>query len=160
MLLTPAPGSLARSLTRRAPRRSGFTLLEVLVVVAILVILATVATIATTRYIEEARKSKAQLGCQSIATAIEAYQTSPQNPGLSDQDRLPSDISNLYNVPFGGSSYLRNGQADTLDPWGKPYNFQSRTRQDGTSYILVTTTAPDQTPISQFGIGQVNSQPK
>jgi general secretion pathway protein G len=145
---------------RSSARRSAFTLLEVLVVVAILVILATVATIATTRYIEDAKKAKAQLGCQSLATAIEAYQQSAQNPGLTDQERLPTDPSQLYNVPFGGTSYLRNGQADTIDPWGHPYSFQPHNRQDGTTYILVMTTAPDGTPISQFGIGQQNAQPK
>jgi general secretion pathway protein G len=143
-------------------RRAGFTLLEVLVVVAILVILATVATIATSRYIEEAKKSKAQLGCQSIATAIEAYQTSNSNPGVTDDERMPQDLSNLYNPPpeFGGGSFLRNGQADTIDPWGKPYQFARQPRADGTMYILVHTSAPDGTPISQFGIGPVNSQPK
>jgi general secretion pathway protein G len=149
-------------LTRRhsSTRRSAFTLLEVLVVVAILVILATVATIATTRYIEDAKKSKAQLGCTSIATAIEAYINSPQNPGLTDDQKFPQDISNLYNVPFGGPSFLRNGQPDTIDPWGKPYSFQPHTRADGTTYLLVTTQAPDGTPISQHGIGQINAQPK
>jgi general secretion pathway protein G len=150
---------LLKTTRRSISRRAAFTLLEVLVVVAILVILATVATIATTRYIEEAKKSKAQLGCQSIATAIEAYQMSASNPGLSDQDKMPSDPSNLYNPPFGGTSFLRNGQADTFDPWGKQYQFQPHTRQDGTMYIIVHTTAPDGTQISQHGIGP-NSQPK
>ena len=146
--------------TRRpSARRSAFTLLEVLVVVAILEILATVATVATTRYIEEARKSKAQLGCASIVQAIEAYQVSSSNPGLTDQDRMPQDPSQLYNVPFGGVSFLKNGQADTLDPWGKAYQFEQRTRQDGTVYILVHTTSPDGTQISQFGIGP-NANPK
>ena len=144
-----------------ARRRAAFTLLEVLVVVAILVILATVATIATARYLDDAKKAKAQLGCTSIATAIEAYMNSPQNPGLTDEEKMPQDISNLYQVPFGGQSFLRNGQSDTIDPWGKPYQFAKQYRQDGTMYILVTTTAPDQsqTPISQFGIGP-NAQPK
>jgi general secretion pathway protein G len=148
------------STTRRpSARRSAFTLIEVLVVVAILVILATVATVATTRYIEEAKKSKAQLGCQSISQAIEAYQVSASNNGQTDQERMPTDISNLYNPPFGGTSFLRNGQADTFDPWGKAYQFQPHTRQDGTMYILVHTTAPDGTQISQHGIGP-NAQPK
>ena len=151
----------SRSLGCARGRRSAFTLLEVLVVVAILVILATVATIATTRYIDDAKKAKAQLGCTSISTAIEAYMNSPQNPGLTDEEKMPQDISNLYNVPFGGQSFLRNGQSDTIDPWGKPYQFSKQYRQDGTMYILVTTHAPDQsqTPISQFGIGP-NSQPR
>ena len=149
----------------RAPhaRRAGFTLLEVLVVVAILVILATVATIATSRYIDEAKKSKAQLGCQSIATAIEAYQTSSSNPGVTDEEKMPPSIDALVTPPqeFGGGSFLRNGKADTLDPWGKPYQFDRRPRHDGVGmYIVVFTTAPDGTPISQFGVGPVNSQPK
>ena len=147
--------------TRRSvTRRSAFTLLEVLVVVAILVILATVATIATTRYIEEAKKSKAQLGCKSIETAIEAYQVSASNDGQTDQARMPQDISNLYQPPFGGPSFLKDGVQNTLDPWGKPYQFEVRNRQDGTTYILVYTTAQDGTPISQYGIGPQNSQPK
>jgi general secretion pathway protein G len=150
---------LLTTIRRSSTRRSAFTLLEVLVVVAILVILATVATIATTRYIEEAKKSKAQLGCQSIATAIEAYQLSSANPGMTDQEKMPTDISQLYNPPFGGTSFLRNGQADTMDPWGHAYTFQPHTRQDGTTYILVITHAPDNTPISQHGVGP-NAQPK
>jgi general secretion pathway protein G len=149
------------STIRRSPRRrSAFTLLEVLVVVAILVILASVATIATQRYMEEAKKSKAHLGCQSIAQAIEAYTHSAQNPGIVDEEKLPQDASNLYNVPFGGASFLRNGEADTYDPWGKQYQFQRHVRQDGTMYLLVYTTAPDGTPISQHGIGAQNAQPR
>jgi general secretion pathway protein G len=151
MLLTP--------IRRSSRRRAAFTLLEVLVVVAILVILATVATVATTRYIEDAKKSKAQLGCQSIATAIEAYMQSPQNPGMTDDQKMPSGPQDLIQPPFGGPSFLRNGQVDTYDPWGKPYQFQMHTRGDGTTYILVTTTASDQTPISQLGIGP-NAMPK
>jgi general secretion pathway protein G len=147
---------------RTSTRRTAFTLLEVLVVVAILVILATVATVATTRYIEDAKKAKAQLGCQGLATAIEAYMNSPSNPGLTDQDKLPQSPNDLVQPSFGGPSFLRNGQADTIDPWGKPYQFKPTTRPtDQTMYILVSTTAPDQsqTPISQFGIGP-NAVPK
>jgi general secretion pathway protein G len=151
MLLTPV--------RHKTTRRAAFTLLEVLVVVAILVILATVATVATTRYIEEAKKSKAQLGCQSLATAIEAYQMSASNSGVTEQEKMPSGPQDLVTVPFGGPSFLRNGQTDTLDPWGKQYQFDQRTRPDNTMYILVHTTAPDGTPISQLGIGP-NSQPK
>lgn len=151
-----------RNLNRtRAARRSAFTLLEVLVVVAILVILATVATVATQRYIEDAKKARAQLGCKSLETAIEAYIQSPQNPNRdgTDDQKMPGGPQELYQPSFGGPSFLRNGQQDTIDPWGKPYQFQTQTRADGTSYILVTTTAQDGTQISQFGVGP-NAQPK
>jgi general secretion pathway protein G len=146
---------------RRSPaRRSAFTLLEVLVVVAILVILATVATIATTKYIEEARKSKAQLGCTTLDKAIKTYVMSSSNPGVTEEEKLPTSPQDLV-TPFGtNTSYLDNGPADTVDPWGKPYQFERRTRSDGqTMFILVHTTAPDGTPISQFGIGP-NANPK
>jgi general secretion pathway protein G len=146
---------------RKSSRRAAFTLLEVLVVVAILVILATVATVATTRYIDDAKKSKAQLGCTSIAQAIEAYMNNPQNPGLTDDQRMPQSAQDLVQPSFGGPSFLRNGVSDTLDPWGQQYQFARTPRSDGTMYILVSThaPAPDNTQISQFGIGP-NAQPR
>jgi len=139
-----------RTNRRRVARRAGFTLLEVLVVVAILVILASVATIATTRYLEDARKSRAHLGAKGLSTAIEAYTTNTANP----EGALPQQPASLLQPPFGGSSFLRNGPQDLNDPWGKPYQFQLETRGDNTQYILVLTYSPDGTPISQFGIGQ------
>jgi hypothetical protein len=72
---------------------------------------------------------------------------------------MPSGPQDLVQPPFGGQSFLRNGLVDTLDPWGKTYQFQQHTRGDNSVYILVTTTAPDQTPISQLGIGP-NAIPK
>lgn len=147
------------TLRRPSSRRSAFTLLEVLVVVAILVILATVATIATTRYIEEARKSKAQLGCATIDKAIKAYTLSSANPGLTEEDKLPQGPQDLIQ-PFGSaSSLLENGVSDITDPWGKQYQFKKEYRADQSPYIIVYTTAPDGTTISQYGIG-ANSQPK
>jgi general secretion pathway protein G len=146
--------------TCRVPtRRAAFTLLEVLVVVAILVILATVATIATTSYIESARKSKAQLGCETLNKAIKSYQINPANPGLTDEEKLPNSPQDLLQ-PFGSaSSLLEGGNNDLLDPWGKQYQFERRTRADGTVYIVVYTMAPDNTKISQYGQGP-NAEPR
>lgn len=140
---------------RSAARRAGFTLLEILVVVAIIVILAGIAVVAVPRYMEDGRRTAAMAGCKNIATACEAFMSNPGNPeGVG-----PSGLQDLIKPPFGGPSYLRNGQGDTVDPWGKAYNIQQTQRSDGTTYFLVTTTASDGTPISQFGIGPA-SQPK
>ena len=84
---------------RNTTRRAAFTLLEVLVVVAILVILAGVATVATTRYLEDAKKSRAQLGCQGISQAIEAYMLSPGNP----TGEGPTQLNQLYQPSWGGT---------------------------------------------------------
>jgi hypothetical protein len=100
------------------------------------------------------KDARAQLGCKSLETAIEAYIQHKDNP----KQEFPNTLNDLVEPPFGGSSFLRNGRADTIDPWGKPYEFERARWSDGTEYILVKTTTPDGTPISQFGIGK-NSRP-
>jgi general secretion pathway protein G len=134
---------------QRVTRRSAFTLMEVLVVVAILVILAGVAIIAVPKYIDDARKSKAHLTASSLSQACEAYHINPANPDGS----YPGSVQDLLHPPFGGSSYLKNGEQDLLDPWNRPFTLEQRTKSDNTVYILVWTTAPDGTKISNFGIG-------
>jgi len=136
---------------RRAHRRGGFTLLEVLVVVAILVILSTVAVVATARYLEDARKSRAQLQCKSLAQTIEAYYLNPQSG-----NQYPENLQQLLQPPFGGTSLLKNGQEDLIDPWGQPYQVQFIQGNDGAQLPLVHTTAKDGTPISQFGAGPLS----
>lgn len=103
----------------------------------------------------ETQKSKAQLYCTSIAFAIEAYTNHPDNK----QHEQPTALRELLQPPFGGPSFLRNGEAELLDPWGKPYEMERVRKADGTEIILVKTTAPDGTPISQFGIAG-NAQPR
>jgi len=136
---------------RRAARRAAFTLLEVLVVVAILVILAGVGVVATTRYLEDARKSKAQLACQGISQAIDLYTKNPANTDAAP----PGSLNDLLTPPFGGTGYLKNGQQDLIDPWGQQYQMQPYQQADGSSIYMVFTNAKDgtNTPVSQFGIG-------
>ena len=106
--------------------------------------------------IHDPMKVKAQLACRSISFATEAYANNPANP----ENELPNTLDDLVQPPFGGTSFLRNGAAELLDPWGKRYQMRRDTRADGTEYALVTTTAPDGTPISQFGIGAERAFPQ
>jgi general secretion pathway protein G len=142
---------LATPRTRRATRRAAFTLLEVLVVVAILVILAGVGIVATTRYLEDSRKNTAQLDCQGLAQAVEAYRMNPQSG-----NEYPESLLHLLTPPFGGTSFLRNGQDDLLDPWNQQYQYQLVEGADGALMPLVYTTAPDGTSISQYGAGPLS----
>ena len=100
-------------------------------------------------YIEDAKKSKAQLGCKSLANVIDAYISHEANT----KHDPPAALRDLVHPPFGGSSFLRDGDKDLLDPWGKPYEMERFRRSDGSDNILVKTTALDSTPITQFGIG-------
>ena len=142
--------------SRKATRRAAFTLLEVLVVVAILVILAGIGVVATTRYLEDAKKSKAQMQCVALAQACEAYKLNPGSNG-----EYPTNLTELVNPPFG-SSFLKNGMNDLNSPWtvnGQAMQFQyqimqsqsDQTQSSGFPYVSVT--APDGTLISNFGIG-------
>lgn len=142
--------------TRRlapARRREAFTLIEVLVVVAILVILATIAAVAVPKQLMEAKKGTAITGCVTVSKAIDSYTTSVSNPGVSDEERLPQSPEALVN-PGWSTSFLPDGERSLIDPWGNRYQFQNSVKDDGiTQYILVYTTAPDGTKVSQFGAG-------
>jgi hypothetical protein len=135
------------------------TRLERLVLVLIAADLVVLVSVSVTgvRYFNrsDAKESKAQLGCMVLATAIEAYVASPENP----KREFPRSLPDLLQPPFGGPSFLRNGHADLMDPWGMPYRFERVRRRDGTEYLLVTTTAPDGTPMSQHGVGK-NAAPR
>lgn len=122
--------------------------------ILLLAVSGVILTVLTSQPSVGDRKSSAQLGCKSLETAIEAYIQDKANP----KQEFPTTPNDLFEPLFGGTPFLRNGQADLLDPWGKPYEFERARRFDGTEYILVKTTAPDGTPISQFGIGK-NAKP-
>lgn len=136
---------------RRAVRRAAFTLLEVLVVVAILVILAGVGVVATTRYLEDARKNSAQLECKGLSEAAESYRLNPQSG-----NEYPESLMALLRPPFGGTSFLKNGQDDLVDPWGNQYQYQLIQGADGAMMPLVYTTSKDGTSISQYGSGPLS----
>jgi len=90
-----------------------------------------------------------------LAKAIKVYCELPDNK----QGTLPTVPRDLPQPPWGGQTLLENGEADLIDPWGRPYEFEFRTLPDATRFILVRTTAPDGTPITQYGIGP-NAEPR
>jgi general secretion pathway protein G len=150
---------------RRARRRSGFTLMEVLVVVAILVILATIAAVAVPKQLNEAKKGTAVTQCTTIAKAVEQYMISAANPGVSDEERMPNQLMDLVNPQWNDgsrpTSFLPDGRNSLIDPWGREYQTRNANRDDGTPYIIIWTQAPDGTYISQHGVGaksRVNQQ--
>jgi hypothetical protein len=104
-------------------------------------------------------KRRAYLDCLALSAAIEVYMNHPRNLGETDQEKMPPNLKVLHNQPFGETSFLLRGEADTFDPWGQVYQFKLVKRTNGMAFPLVFTTALDGTPISQYGIGE-NSKPR
>src|SRR5438045_1789121 len=97
---------------RRAARRAGFTLMEVMLVVAILVILAGTGGVVYFRYMDDARIGQAKMGVRSIATAVDTFYVKYGD--------YPGNLQMLTQRQQDGSPpYLEVGAL--LDPWGRPY---------------------------------------
>jgi general secretion pathway protein G len=101
------------------------------------------------RQIGGSKKGDAVSGCRTLSIAIDSFTQSPSNP----KGDLPRTLEELHRPPWGGASFLPEGERDLRDPWGNLYGTQPRQRSDGYTFLLVVTSAPDGTLISQFGAG-------
>jgi hypothetical protein len=97
---------------------------------------------------------KAHLGCVYLDGVSLRYKVHDANPGKTDEEKLPPNANALHEPPFHKGSLLKDGRANLIDPWGKPYELTHVKRANGSTYVLIKTTAPDGTPITQFGVGK------
>jgi hypothetical protein len=104
----------------------------------------------------EQRKAWTHLHLRSLATAVEAYAACESNK----THELPSSLNDLVNPPFGGTSFLRHGERELIDLWGKPFQYERRLTAGGKESVLIWTTTPGGTPISQYGIGAKEAFPE
>lgn len=111
--------------TARA-RRSGFTLLEVLLVVAILVILAGAAVVTYRNVFAGAKKDTVVAVISQVETALETYQLhighfpTQEEGGLGALRTQPNFSEEGLGEKWHGP-YLK---VDPTDPWGKALNYQ------------------------------------
>lgn len=108
-----------------AAHRSGFTLIEVLVVVVIIAILASLVAPNVFRHVDTARAVTAQAQLSTLSAALDAYRL--------DNGRYPTTeqgLAALWTAPTSAprplnwrGPYLR--QPVPLDPWGAPYVYRS-----------------------------------
>lgn len=103
--------------------KTGFTLIEILVVILIISIIAGIVGINVYRHPAAARRSATRLQIRTLKDALQLYRMEQgryptQEQGLAALCRKPV----LPPVP---QNYPENGYLDSseppLDPWGKPY---------------------------------------
>lgn len=137
----PTPSNAPRRKWRMWKRIAGLLSGVVLLLLALCVLLP--------KPLIHSKKEFACGGCGTLAKSCDAFQQSALNPNGSP----PRTLGELHRPPWGGGTFLPDGEHNLRDPWGNPYLMQPRTRADGLPYLLIVSIAPDGTLISQCGVG-------
>lgn len=114
--------------TAKRPKRSGFTLVELMVVIVIIGLLATVVAINVLPSQDRAMVGKAKADISVLEQAIETYRL--------DNLTFPDDLQALVAAPAGLAQperYREGGYVRRLpeDPWGNPYQYRRPSTHGG-----------------------------
>lgn len=123
---------MKKQVARYRHTRSGFTLIEVMLVVIIIGILATVVVARFTGHGEKARINATHLSIKNICTAIDAYEL--------DVGSLPASLADLTKETEDRGALL---DSVPVDAWGTTFQYKSTSKF---SYE-VRSAGPDE----QFG---------
>jgi general secretion pathway protein G len=133
---TPAPRSPQE--LRKLQRQAGFTLVEVLVVLAIMGLIMSLIGPRVLSYLTESKYKTAQIQLESLSNAVELF--------FIDNGRYPLESEGLQalvqppnSLATWSGPYIK-GTTVPLDPWAKPYRYDTPDR--GRSFS-VAFTAPD-----------------
>lgn len=104
--------------------------------------------------LEAAKRQRAELNCRSILLACEAYALNPANKAGTH----PTILLELVKPPFGGASYLRDGEKDLVDPWDKMFQYAVAKDEKGNlrPYVWTERTVDGKTTV----IGTKPPEPK
>jgi len=114
----------------RSPHRSGFTLLEVMVVLFILVTIAGLAVVTMTGQREAARRRAAYTYVKLLANAVDQYDGQAGQPPTTEQGlaALVTKPPELSEGKWAGP-YIKS-TATSKDPWGNDYQYISPGRDN------------------------------
>jgi len=104
-------------------QKTGFTLIELMLVVIIIGILAAMVVPNFVGRSEQARVAACKADIATIGLALDLYEM--------DNGQYPSELANLRNTT-GGKNYLKK---DPKDPWERPY-FYRKPGTHGNDYDL------------------------
>jgi general secretion pathway protein G len=118
-------------------RRSGFTLIEILVVIVVIAILATLVAPNIFQHVGAAKSATAKSQIEMLGSALDAYRldngTYPTTQqGLGALWEKPT----MDPPPNWRTPYLR--KAVPVDPWGRPYVYMFPGQQNPSGYDLIS----------------------
>lgn len=124
--------------------RRGFSLIELLVVITILSVLAAIVVPRVAGRSEDARRAKAVADVESIGVALDLfaadngrYPTTEQGLAALREAPVAPPMPRAWNGP-----YLKKELP--MDPWGRPYLYQSPGTHDEATYDLASLGADGQ----------------
>lgn len=113
---------MARTQNRRRTPRSGFTLIEIIVVVIIIGVLATLIAPRVLDRIGQSKRAVAENNAKSLRTQVDLFYADvgrKPRSGEALRDILlerPSDVGDNWRGPYV------NAEDELLDPWGNEYD--------------------------------------
>lgn len=113
--------------------KSGFSLIEIMLVVAIMGMLAAMVAVNLGKHSLKARVNAARTSIGAIATAVKLYEM--------DTGKLPDSLENLMKgsgEPNWNGPYIEGGTIQ-VDPWGSAFGYQ----KTGDSGFKVSSSGPD-----------------
>ena len=143
---------LNRTMNRNR-RRSGFTLLEVMIVVAIIVMLAAFAIPNLLGMQDSAKIKTTAVQVKAFESAVESYKAMNGDFPSGDQG-----LSMLVTGPGNTQDWkplMANDDVNMPDPWGNKYNyvFPGSRNKYGSSHPDIWSNGPDKQPGTGDDIG-------
>lgn len=117
--------------------RSGFSLLELIVVISIIAIITAVSAIPYTNFVKNSRDSRRKVDLEQLRAALELYKSNSENgtyPGVSNYVDLAGELS---------PTYIKTLPEDPQP--GKTYEYECNNIDSCTSYIITSNLESGQT---------------
>jgi general secretion pathway protein G len=115
-------------------RRSGFTLVEMLLVLVILATLAAIVIPKMAGRSQQAKVTAAQSQINSFELALDAFEV--DNGYYPKTGALDELVDQPANTPHWQGPYLKKGIP--LDPWGNPYTYEYPGKHNVNGYDIMS----------------------